>query len=106
MVIAKITHAVSGILGIFHLFFAGMLSEYWEHTQPSHPDTASGATVRWETTDTSSSFSSTHVVYITVYDKTVWDAFLVVGIVFLLICGALTLFLKMDARRNGRTSLY
>jgi hypothetical protein len=106
MVIVKIMHAVSGTLGVFHVFGAGMLSEYWEHTQPRHPDTASGATHRWETTDYSGSFTTRHVVYITDYDLAVWNAAIVVAVVGLLICGALTLYLKMDARRNGRTTLY
>ena len=106
MLILKILHAVSGTLGVFHVFCAVMLSEYWEHTQPGHPDHASGATVRWETRDYSGSFSYTHVVYIRAYDLAVWNAAIVVAVVSLLICGALTVYLKVDARRNGRTTLY
>ena len=106
MVILKIMHAVSGILGVFHACGAVMLSTYWEHSQPSHYDYAAGATQRWEATDYSGSFSSTHVVYITAHDLDVWNAAIVVAVVCLLICGALTLYLKMDARRSGRTSLY
>jgi hypothetical protein len=106
MTLLKILHAVSGVLAVFHMACAFMLTEVWQHSRPSHPDPASGATVRWETTDYSGSFRTTHVFYIRPYDDAVWNAAIVVAVVCVLICGALTLVLKMDARRNGRTTLY
>jgi hypothetical protein len=102
MILVKILHAVSGILAAFHAVGAMLLSMYWEHTQPRHYDPASGATVRWESTDD----GVTTVFYVTPRDDAVWDAAIIVALVCGLVCAGLTLVLKLDARRNGRTTIY
>jgi hypothetical protein len=99
MALVKIAHFVSAVLGLFHLAFAGMLSQVFKYSRPSHPDYAAGAVIRW-------SSRRYHTVYITAHDQMIWNAMVVVGVVCLLVCAALTFYLKLDARRNGRTTLY
>jgi len=103
MTFLKILHIVSGVLGVFHGAAAWALMEVWEFSKPRRPDYASGETVRWESTDDD---GITSVFYITPHEDLVWYGAVVVAVVSLLVCGALTLVLKWDARREGRTTLY
>lgn len=104
--LVKIAHGVFGALGAFHVFAGLMLDLKFQYTAPRAPNPFTHQTVRWQYSDSDEWFSGTAVVYITDADYAKWQAFTAVGIVFLLICGALYLYLKHAARRDGRTSIY
>jgi hypothetical protein len=102
--VVKIAHGVFGVLGIFHLCLGIAVDFYFAHTKPTAPNAATGEILPWDVSD--SDDWAERVVYITAADQAKWQALTVVGVVFLLICGALYVFLKWDARRDGRTSIY
>ncbi|GAB2176194.1 hypothetical protein [Dongia sp. agr-C8] len=98
MAIIKILHAVSALLGAAHVCFAVALSSYFDFVRPHRPDVFTGAVRPWGDDETR--------VYITLRDEDVFWGLAVVGAVSLAVCGVLTLVLKHDARREGRTTLY
>ena len=99
----KIAHGVFGALGAFHIYFGTLLDDHFQSFAPTAPNAATGETFRWTFQDDN---DFTRVVYITDADHEKWVAFNVVGVVLLLLCGALTLYLMRLARREGRTTIY